>query len=349
MQGYRHAQSLGSLVPAVVGTVLFACSCQTDSPRRSFREGSSITLSSPFGRFGDSAAPAGAHISSTVIDARPAALVNGVVVEWGELRPLLNEAAGAEVLQEIILDRMLSRALADAGVTITADEVDAERQLFYSTLSRDTGVSARLARELRSSRGIHRHRFAQLLHRNASLRALVRDRVQVTDEAVGRLYEIIHGPKRQARLMVLPTLRAADAAIQRVRSGEFFGDVAVEISTDSSASRGGLLEPISRADPSYPQALRQVLWSLASAEISAPVLLGDTYAVLMLVREVPGDGADLDEQRGELERLARLNQQRLLMDQVARRLILQATVTVFDEALRESWDSRFHRGASLGP
>ncbi|MCZ6445856.1 MAG: peptidylprolyl isomerase [Planctomycetota bacterium] len=328
---------------------MFACSCQTDSPRRSFREGTSITLSSPFGRFGDSAAPAGARISSTVIDARPAALVNGVVVEWGELRPLLNEAAGAEVLQEIILDRMLSRALADAGVTITADEVDAERQLFYSTLSPDTGVSARLGRELRSSRGIHRHRFAQLLHRNASLRALVRDRVQVTDEAVGRLYEIIHGPKRQARLMVLPTLRAADAAIQRVRSGEFFGDVAVEISTDSSASRGGLLEPISRADPSYPQALRQVLWSLASAEISAPVLLGDTYALLMLVREVPGDGADLDEQRGELERLARLNQQRLLMDQVARRLILQATVTVFDEALRESWDSRFHRGASLGP
>ena len=74
----------------------------------------------------------------------------------------------------------------------------------------------------------------------------MRDRVQVTDEAVGRLYEIIHGPKRQARLMVLATLRAADAAIQRVRSGEFFGDVAVEISTDSSASRGGLLEPISR-------------------------------------------------------------------------------------------------------
>ncbi|MCZ6542944.1 MAG: hypothetical protein O6768_04705, partial [Planctomycetota bacterium] len=65
--------------------------------------GSSITLSSPFGRSGNSAAPAEARISSTVIDARPAAMVNGMVVEWGELRPLLNEAAGAEVLQEIIL------------------------------------------------------------------------------------------------------------------------------------------------------------------------------------------------------------------------------------------------------
>jgi hypothetical protein len=280
---------------------------------------------------------------STMIDARPAALVEGRIVDWGELKPLLNEAAGADVLAEVILDRMLARELDDAGILITAEELDAERALFYDTLSDDPDVAARLARQVRARQGLGPTRLDRLLKRNAALRALVRDRVEINDEAVRRMYDIVHGPKRQARLIIAPTLNDAQAAINRANAGELFADVAVDVSTDSSAARGGLLEPISRADASYPQAMREALWALVPGELSRPVFLSDNYAVLSLVRVVDGDGADFYAVRPDLERLVRLNQERILMDELARRLLTEASITIIDDKIKWSWDSRRNR------
>jgi hypothetical protein len=277
---------------------------------------------------------------ATLIDARPAALVEGRVVDWGELRPLLSEAAGADALQEVILDRMLAPALADAGVVITRDDLGAERALFYEMLSPDPNVAARLAKELRARQGLGPNRLEGLLRRNAGLRALVRDQVEVADEAVRRMHEVVHGPKRQPRLMILPTLAEARSAISRVNAGEPFTDVALEVSTDASAARGGLLEPISRADASYPQALRETLWGLEPGELSPPILLGDRYAVLTLARVVEGDGADLESVRPQLERQVRLSQERLLMDRLARQLLAEANVTIIDDAVKWSSDNR---------
>jgi parvulin-like peptidyl-prolyl isomerase len=279
-------------------------------------------------------------VLSPTIDVRPAALVNGRMVEWSELRPLLNEAAGGEVLQEVVLDRMLAEELDARGLVILPDDLDREQHLFYTTLATDPNVSARIARELRDRRGLGPQRFRQLLRRNAGLRALVAGEVVVSDEAVERTHQIVHGPKRQARIMVLTDLAAAEAALRRLEAGELFGDLAVELSTDSSAPRGGLLEPISRADASYPQVVRQTLWALATGEVSPPVLLETGYAVIMHVREIEGDEITLEEPRPQLERLVRLEQERLLMDRLARRLLQQATVQVIDEALRSSWERR---------
>lgn len=282
-------------------------------------------------------------VVSSVLDARPPVIVESRVVEWAEIRPLLAEAAGASVLQEVVLDRALAPALNDAGITIGAAQVDAERALFYETLSDDPDVSARLARELRARQGLGRNRFERLLRRNASLRALVRDQVQVTDEAMLQLHQTTYGPKRQCRIMVLPTLGDAQAAITRLTRGEFFGDVAVDVSTDASAARGGLLPPLSRGDASYPEALREALWALAPGGVSPPVLLGDNYAVLTLVRNVDAQDVELDAVRAELGRQLRLSQERLLMDQLARRLFADSSVVIIDDGLKESWDSRFNR------
>jgi parvulin-like peptidyl-prolyl isomerase len=321
-------------------TALFACAGPSDSPDTLAGGGlgsgkPQIGVVDGLGR--DDVPP------STMVDARPAALVEGRIVDWGELQPLLNEAAGADVLAEVILDRMLEAELDDAGILITDQDVDAERALFYSTLSDDPDVAARLARQVRARQGLGPLRMDELLKRNAALRALVRDQVEINDEAVRRMYEIIHGAKRQARLIVVPTLNDAQAAINRVAAGELFADVAVEVSTDTSAARGGLLEPISRADASYPQAMREALWALVPGELSRPVFLSDRYAVLSLVRVVDGDGADFSAVRPDLERLARLNQERILMDDLTRRLLTEANVTIIDNEVKWSWDSRRNR------
>ncbi len=319
MEAYDGVRRMGSLCPALL---LFGYGCAAPADSTQFEPGMQV---------------------ATVIDARPAALVDSKAVGWGELRPLLNEAAGAECLQEVILDRVLDTALADAGLMVGPAEVAAEQRQLLETLDRDPDVALRLLDELRARQGLGRTRFAGLMRRNASLRALVRDQVRITDAAVRRLYELIHGPKRQARLMVLSDLPTAQAARERIGAGEFFGDVAVELSTDSSAARGGLLEPIARADPTYPEALRHGLFSLGPGAFSSPILVDEGYAVLRLVREIEGDGADLEAEHPELERLVRLNQERLLMDRLARRLLTNTTVTIYDDALHESWSRRGRR------
>jgi parvulin-like peptidyl-prolyl isomerase len=169
---------------------------------------------------------------------------------------------------------------------------------------------------------------------------MVRDNVRVTEQAVRNMHELMHGSKRQARLMVLPSLDAAQSAINLMNSGVSFGDVAVEMSIDSSAARGGLIEPISNADPTYPESIRQTLWTLNPGEVSGPVLIDDRYAVVMLVKRIAASGVKVEDAKPALERMVRIQQERVLMDQLARKLLSETQVTVFDDALHESWSKR---------
>ena len=122
--------------------------------------------------------------------------------------------------------------------------------------------------------------------------------------------------------------------------GVSFADVAVEMSTDSSAPRGGLLEPISAVDPAYPEALRQVLFNLNIGEMSDPILLDNKYAVIMLVKRIAPDEIKLEDVRPALTRQVRINQERILMDQLARTMMADVSVTIFDDALNEAWSRR---------
>ncbi|HRQ76103.1 MAG TPA: peptidylprolyl isomerase [Phycisphaerales bacterium] len=277
-------------------------------------------------------------VAGTSVDARPAAIVNGRSVFWGELRPLLNEVSGAAMLQELILDRLIDDAALAAGITINADDLAGERRLMLEMLHDDPNVAIRLLDELRVQQGLGRIRFSALLKRNAVLRALVRDRVEVTARDIERVYDALYGPKRQARLIVLPSLADARRTLARLENGESFIDLAIEVSTDASAARGGLLEPISRTDPSYPDTLLRTLWTLEPEVPSSPILLDDQYAVLMLVREIDAEPVDMEHVRPTLERRARLNQERLRMEQLARSMMADVSVNVFDESLRESWN-----------
>lgn len=313
------------LVPVTFSTVWYGCTAAPDAKP---------AVASP--------PQSAVEPAATVVDARPAALIDGRSITWGELRAMLSEIGGAQALREVALDRAVERMVAEAGITITPIDLDAERVLLRETLHDDPDVSLRLLNELRARQGLGPVRFNALMYRNAALRALVRDRVTVNDAAVQRMHDVLHGPKRQARLMVLPTLPAAKQAIDRLENGHFFGDVAVELSTDASATRGGLLEPISRSDASYPDALRGALWNLHVGEFSSPILLNDQYALLMLVREIEGDGVRLEAVRSEMQQRVRRQQERLLMDQLAREIIQNLSVTIFDDSLRESW--RMSRG-----
>ncbi|MEE9130101.1 MAG: hypothetical protein V3T84_08790, partial [Phycisphaerales bacterium] len=110
MQGYSVLKGIESPAAILAAGFLFACAGGADSTGRGgIVAQRPLAISTPDSGPPLATRPGGDEVVavvSTVVDARPAALVNGRVVQWGELRPLLNEAAGAVVLQEVILDRV---------------------------------------------------------------------------------------------------------------------------------------------------------------------------------------------------------------------------------------------------
>ena len=284
---------------------------------------------------------------------RPVALIDGVPVGFDELRPVLIEAAGATALEERVLDRQLEREGLRLGITLTEADLAAERvrlaEVFATTGVAPEGDSASVERALervRRERGLGDERFAGLIRRSAMLRRLVRDEVQISPAAVEQAYELRYGERLRTRVIVVPTAGDAARVIERARAGEPFDRLAIELSTDASASAGGLVGPINAADPTWPAAIRSAAAGLGVGELSPPVGVEKGYAVLCLEERLtsPADRPAPAAVADDLSREVRLRQERLLMDRTARRLLEQAEVSVVDPVLRRTWEQRGRRG-----
>ncbi len=297
-------------------------------------------------------APAGATSRSTASDGaeardRPAAIVDGQSVSWRQLQPRLAEIAGGQILDEVILERALERELARSSLVITAEALAAEEAAALEALGGDPSRAEQLLASLRAAQGLGNERWKALLFRNAALRALARRDSTISEENIRQAYDTLHGPRRVCRLIVVADLPAAERVKSRLASGETFADVAALASIDSSASRGGLLAPIAREDPSYPPAFREALFALAPGARSELILLENGYAIVELREELKGDGADPAASRAECERVARRAQERVEMDRIARALVRSAKTTIFDAHLEGSWKTQ--RSTAITP
>lgn len=289
---------------------------------------------------------------------RPAAVLDGQGIGWPEVAPLLAEAAGSGILEEIILERGLEQACREQSVVIGQAEMQAEQDLLVTSLARAAQVPSsegeRLVGEVRATRGLGERRFAGLIKRNAMLRALVRKAagaagIVVAKEDVDQAYELRYGDKVRARLILVRTQDRAAEAGKRIAAGEAFGDVAMQLSADPSRLRGGMLDPISPSDPSYPVALRRALADTAVGAVSSPVMVmwdaQPGFAILRVEERIAGSGPAREGVASELEAEVRAVRERAAMDRLARSIIDEqaAKLSVLDAGLEWSWRNR--RGA----
>ncbi len=281
---------------------------------------------------------------------RPVALIDGEPVSWSTLEPLLAEASGGAVLQEVALDRRLAKELATRGLALTSELLERERRLLAAGLARvsldlaDPVEVDRALATMRRARGLGDQRYAALLRRSAALRLLVQPEVNITPAMLQQGYVIRFGPRHRVRLIVVPTQAQAAALLGELtpESGaplsERFAEIARARSTDASAQRGGRLEPFSVEDPSYPLVIRQVAGGLAPGRVSPVVALDSGFGVLLCEEIIPASGPPMEETRSQLEAEVRTRQERLLMDRLAASLLDRPGVSVLDSALGWSWD-----------
>jgi hypothetical protein len=280
---------------------------------------------------------------------RRVAFAAGAPVTWDDLEPAMAEAAGAQALQELVLDRMLAAEMRTRGITITTEDVARERNLVIEQISQGAQAppddAERLLASVRARRGLGPTRFDRLLERTARMRKLASPEVAISDEELRQAHAMRHGPRYRSRVITTSSDRRASqlrAELEPLAPAERtlrFTELATRESTDPSAARGGILEPISPADPAYPAGVRAALGRMTPGELSAVVAVESGYAILLLEEVVPGDDKPFEEVRDLFEREVRLRRERLAMDDLARRLIRSADVSVMDRSLHWSWQN----------
>lgn len=278
--------------------------------------------------------------------AKPMGYVNGQPIYLSEMSPMLMELAGGQILTEMVVDRLLKDRLArrrEAGRPLPAVDdarIQQERRRLLDTLSDEPDEAARLLRELRQRRGLGELRFQALLHRNAILRMLVQEQVEVDPGLVEQAYLIRYGEKRQARVIVTTTADQAGQLRRRVLGGESFHALAMRHSIDASSEVGGMLPPISLIDPGYPQSLRNALRTLEPGQVSDVVALDQRYAVLKLEAKIEAEPVAFDSVREALAEEVRQRTEGMLMQRLARGLIAEADVLILDPSLAEAWQQQ---------
>jgi hypothetical protein len=277
---------------------------------------------------------------------RPAALIEGRPLTWEDLQPALAEAAGGVVLQEAILDRALEQEMRVRGLVLAPGAIERERSLLVSAIVRearaDGAEAEHLLERVRRSRGLGEHRFARLLERNARLRMLAAPKVEVVREEIDREYLLRHGPRFRVRVIMTATHRQAAEARLQVTSGDDavamrFAQAAAERSIDPSAERGGIVDPISPADPTYPASIRQAVESLSPGEISPVLAIDSGFALLLLEERMAGDGVEYAEVEATITEDVTRRAERIAMDELARRLLREASISIIDRGLEWSW------------
>lgn len=276
--------------------------------------------------------------------------INGRAVAWEALSDRLAEAAGAVVVEEVALDYLIETEAAERGVTITQADLDNERDWLAIAVTQGSRAPStdpvRLITEVRQRRGLGPERFAALLRRNALLRAMVRESIEVSPEQVELAWRIQHGGRVRIRLIIAQSLHEAQALhAQAVAAGNseiVFAKLAETHSTDNSAPLGGLIEPFSTEDPAYEESVRRVAAQLAPGQIGPVVATANGYAVVLLTERLTPDGVALTQVREQLREQLTRRQERVRMDELATRLLGTAHIRVIDPSL--SWSVEAGRG-----
>lgn len=259
----------------------------------------------------------------------PAMMIGNRRVLWMELLPMLAEAGGGAVIDELVLDAALEEECRRRGVVVGAREIEDERDRLASALAlaggagREQGADAAdVLGEYRRRRGLGPVRYEAMLRRTAMLRALVRDRVVINDGALRRAYRLRYGTRYDIRVIVTRTVRECEEAARRLEAGADFAEEAFEHSVDASAPVGGLVRGVSVDDLSWPTALRRIVPGMEPGETSGPVSVESGWALVRLERVISPDpdAPPFEIAREELAELERLSQERVLMDAEARRL-----------------------------
>lgn len=294
-------------------------------------------------------APKAARLANAPGDAAanavPIAAVNGVGVDRRDFVRLLVKAHGLPLLQRIVLRDLARQEAANANITVTRADIEAEydltiREAMGSNASGEWNPAQRekFIDELVRMRGWSRDELDIVMERQALLRRMVADRVKITPTELRAAFDREHGEKVEVRHIQLAAARQWPQIKAQLERGEDFATLASAYSENrSSRATGGLLPPFSRNDPTVPEIFVKTAFELSPGEVSNPISYEGAMHVFKLERRIAPTGVPFEQgQAAVAERLKR-QMAAAEMDKLAAELMQKSELRIEDRVLREQY------------
>lgn len=293
---------------------------------------------------------AGVPLDGRADDGEAVAIVNGHPLSRQELIDVLVDAHGVEVLQQMIILQVAKQETKRRGIRVTPADVETEFRASLDRIAARAGLTAEQATEknkrdalqaLLDERNISMSEFMIGMERNAHLRKLVEQDLRITDETLREEFARTHGAKVLILHIQLDRRdsEGLNEASELIRRGSDFGSIARRLSKNpETAARGGEMEPFTFDDPDIPATLREIAFSLAPGEVSSPVLAGQFFHILKLVRRIPPADVRFEDVRTEVEQSLRERAIPQAMAKLAVELYKQAKIKVLDSKLRPKYE-----------
>ena len=225
------------------------------------------------------------------------AVVNGDEISQEEFIEFAISGGGAQLLDQIILEKIIQQKADQEGITISDKELETKFNEF-----KDQVPSKDLFEEFLTQQGLTEESFREQMRTNLLLEKMVKAEIEVSDEEVREYFD---GNKEQfgepeqvkAKQIIAETEEEAKKAHKRLQDGEDFTEVAKDVSIDpETKDNGGDLGNVpkgrlARIDPD----LEEKVFSLAEGELSEPIESQSGFYIVHVDKKIAAKEAEFDE------------------------------------------------------
>lgn len=221
------------------------------------------------------------------------AMVNDVKITKDEFYDYLVEQNGEEVLEALILEKMLELEVEANNIKVTEEEIDVE----YAEMAEAYGGVEGLKNTLQMY-GYTEDSIRKNLKLNLSIEKLMEPLITVTDEEIALYFaenkeDFDVSEQVKASHILVATKEEANDILGKLNSGESFEDLAKEFSLDTSnAGNGGDLGYFGRG--AMVQPFEDVAFRLAVGEVSEPVETTFGYHIIKISDKKAAEEATLE-------------------------------------------------------
>lgn len=243
------------------------------------------------------------------------ARVNGVAITKGDLFDEMYKHIGAQVLDELILMKLIHAEAEEQGVTVEDADVEAE----LAEISAQVGGPEQLDFLLMQQQ-MSLAELEDQIRNNLLIHALLGPDIVIDDEDVLQVFEdnkdaFAEGERVRARHILVDTKEEADELRKRLQDGEDFAELAEEHSTDpGSGAQGGDLGWFERGMMVAP--FEEAAFALAVGDISPPVESDFGFHIILVEERADAKEAEFDDE------IAGFIRQQLVEEQVQQQLPL---------------------------
>ncbi len=240
------------------------------------------------------------------------ATVNGQPIVASELQKELLHRWGDICLGGMIQELAVEQAAAEAGITVTDEQVEQRAEQFQRNIDMQAPTSGKSFSLWLAEQKMTPYAFRNWIRNQLLLEKMVEDQAQVTDEEVRQVWEASKDRLRQPERMrvshiCVKTREEAETIRAEIIDGKPFEDAAAEYSIDPyTKDNGGTLGAITRGDTPFQKAAFALS---ADGELSEPVQTQKGFHIIRREEHLPAQTPEFDDVKDEIRQ--RIEQRKL--------------------------------------